>query len=74
MHPAIWEITAKAESWPVEPARAFWRIWGSLENRDRGSVESCRKARDSLGTEYRAIPVAIVEKNAAVNLEEVFWE
>ena len=46
---AIWGVTAKAESWPVEPAQEFWWIWGTLEKRDRGSVVSWRRARECLG-------------------------
>lgn len=51
--PAIWEITAKADSWPVERARWLVMICGSLEKTLRGKVESWRRARAGFGTRER---------------------
>ena len=62
-----------ADSWPVEPARAFWRIWGTLENSDKGRVATWRRARVSLGRVYRAMAVKIVMKEAVTNLNVIFW-
>jgi hypothetical protein len=46
--------TANALSWPMECARMFWRIWGSLLKGVSGRVVSWRRPRTSLGTRQRA--------------------
>lgn len=47
--PKICATTAKEDSWPVDFARWFCAIWGSLENNPRGRVDIWRNEIVSLG-------------------------
>ena len=53
-------MTAKADNWPVDLDRKFWRICGIFEKSDRGRVVICKRARFRNGIVYNAAPVARV--------------
>ena len=51
-------MTAKADSWPVDLDRKFWRICGIFEKSERGRVVICKKERVRNDIVYNAAPVA----------------
>ena len=52
--PRICATTANVDNCPVDFARWFCAIWGSLENNPRGRVATWRSATVSLGREINA--------------------
>jgi hypothetical protein len=51
-------MTAKADTWPVDLDRKFWRICGIFEKSERGRVVICKKDRVRNDIVYNATPVA----------------
>ena len=62
--PRICAATAKVDNCPVDCARWFCAIWGSLENNPRGRVVNWRRAMDSLERLTNA-PIKAAEAIAA---------
>lgn len=66
-HPAIWLITAKVDSWPVDLDRKFWRICGIFEKSERGRVVICKKARVRNEIVYNATPVTKARSDVMIS-------
>ena len=57
-------MTAKADSWPVDLDREFWRICGIFEKSERGRVVICNKARVRNEIVYNTAPVTRPRREA----------
>ena len=62
--PSICATTAKVDNCPVDLARWFCAIWGSLENNPSGRVVIWRNATVSLGR-FTSVPIKAAEAIAA---------
>jgi len=60
-------MTAKADSWPVDLDRKFWRICGIFEKSDKGSVVNCNRARVRNEIVYSTAPVTRVKRETMIS-------
>ena len=69
--PKICATTAKVDNCPVDFARWFCAIWGSLENNPRGRVVTWRNAIASLGRDTNATTRATTAAAAPTTFDEL---